>query len=139
MKKLWKCPKCKREFAKEKQMHSCTIYPVEKHFKNKEYSFGLYNKLKKKMREGIGDYKIESLPCCIHFVKTYTFGAVFALKDRIRISFGLEHKIETKKKHSYYQISKNRHYYRVDILNEKELDKELIGWIKEAYKIKKKN
>ena len=65
MKKLWKCPRCKREFAKENQTHSCRVYPLEEHFKNKDYAKSVFEYLKGKIEKEVGKLKIESLPCCI--------------------------------------------------------------------------
>ena len=136
MKKLWLCPKCKREFAKKNQSHSCKIYPIKKHFKNKEFAESLFKYLKKEIDKSIGPLKIESLPCCIHLVSNYTFGAVWALKDRIRIDFRLDYKIKSSKIDTV-KISANRYLYYLDITNKKEIDKKLLNWIKEAYELNK--
>jgi len=137
--KLWKCPKCGRKFEKENQMHSCTIYPVEKHFKGKEGMKPLYNKLKEKIKKNIGSFWVESLPCCIHFVTApaYTFAAVYALRDRIRIHFGLDYKLDDSRIDKFSQYSTNRYMYSIDIKNEKEIDAELVSWLKQAYNLKR--
>lgn len=137
MAKLWKCPKCKREFKNKNQSHSCVAFPIEKHLKGKELATELFEYLKKEIKKNIGPLKIESLPCCIHLVSNYTFGAVWALKDRIRIDFRLNHKIKSKNLWKEIQISKNRYLYYFDIKSKKEINKELVGWIKEAYNLNK--
>ena len=139
--KSWKCPKCGRKFEKNKQPHSCTIYPVAKHLKGKEAAAELYNELKIKIKKAAGPFKIESLPCCIHFVTaftTFTFAAVFAMKDRLRLHFTLDHKIASPRIRRYSQIATSRHMYEVDIKDKKEINKELLVWLKEAYNTKKK-
>ncbi len=139
MKNLWKCPKCKREFEKKNQVHSCTIYPLDKHFKGKEgIARPLYNKLKAKIKKEIGPLKVESLPCCIHFVSNYTFAAVYALRKKIRIHFTLDHKVESSKIDKWSRASTNRYLYSIDIENEKQIDKELISWLKQAYNLKRR-
>jgi len=59
----------------------------------------LYDELKKKIKHKIGLFRIEILPCCIHFVKNpvYAFMCVYILKDRIRISFSSDKKINSKR------------------------------------------
>jgi hypothetical protein len=32
---LWRCPKCKREFVKRSQSHSCALASVDSHFASK--------------------------------------------------------------------------------------------------------
>ena len=134
----WKCPKCHREFEKKNQTHSCTYYPLEKHFEGKkEVAKPLYNALKKKIKQDVGPLKIESLPCCIHLLSDHTFGAVFAFKNKIRIHFTLDHKIKNKRIDRWSQPPKNRYMYSVEFKEAKEIDKELLSWLKIAYNMKK--
>jgi len=132
MSKLWKCPTCKREFKNKNQVHSCVSFPLENHFKNKPYAEELFLHLKKEIEKNVGPLKIESLPCCIHFVGTYTFGAVWALKDRIRIDFRTDFKIESKRIEKMVQMSANRYLYYVEIKDKKDVDTELLKWIQHA-------
>ena len=130
---MWKCPKCKREFAKKGQSHSCTVYPLANHFKNKEFAKALYDDLLEKLTKKAGKIKVESLPCCIHFVSSYSFGAAYALRDGIRVHFSLRRKIGSTRISKYAKVASNRFMYSVDIKEKSEIDSELIGWLKEAY------
>lgn len=85
------------------------------------------------MEKQIGSFKIESLECCIHFVRTSTFAAVKILKDKIRVDFALNRGIESERFHQSVQMSAHRYLYDIDIMKETEIDKELIEWIQEAY------
>ena len=97
MKKIWTCPKCGRRFRRENQIHSCTVYPVEKHFERKDYAKTLYDALRTMINEAVGNFYVESLPCCIHFVTdAYTFAAVYALRKKIRIHIALNKKTNSK-------------------------------------------
>jgi len=139
--KLWKCPKCGRKFEKIKQVHSCTIYPVAKHLKGKKFATELYDELKAKIKKAAGPFYIESLPCCIHFVASgtcFTFAATYAMKDRLRLHFGLSRKIASKRIRKYAQTAASKYTYELDIMDKKEFDKELLDWLKEAYNMKKK-
>ena len=52
MKELWTCPKCKRQFEKRNQVHSCNLYPLDKHFKGKEeIARPLYDKLREQIEK----------------------------------------------------------------------------------------
>ncbi len=93
---------------------------------------------KKEIEKNVGDLKIESPPCCIHLVSNYTFGAVWPLKDRIRIDFRTNFKIKSKKMWKMIKMSANRYLYYLEIKDRKEIDKELLGWIKKAYYLNKK-
>ncbi len=136
MAKLWACPKCKRKFEKRNQGHSCAVYPVARHLKGKEIGKKLYNALISKMKKETEKFRIESLPCCIHLVSNYTFAGVYVLRDKIRIHFTLDHKLESPRISRFSQIAAKRYMYSIDIKDESELDKELFGWIKQASKTK---
>jgi len=126
MTKLWRCPKCKREFAKKNQAHSCISRPLDDHFKNKAYAKELFEYLKDKIETKVGPLKIEPLPCCIHLVSNYTFGAVWALKDKIRIDFRTNYLIKSKKIWKMIKMSANRYFYSAFAKNRGLLG---LGWI----------
>lgn len=131
----WQCPICKREFAKINQAHSCVVFPLENHFKNKEFAKSLFEHLKNEIEKNIGPLKVESLPCCIHFVSAYTFGAVWAKKDRIMIDFRIPEKLESNRFKNITQISAHRFLYYLDIYKKEEIDPELLTWIKRSYEL----
>ncbi|MDD3773981.1 MAG: DUF5655 domain-containing protein [Patescibacteria group bacterium] len=130
---MWQCPKCKREFARVNQSHSCVVFSLENHFRGKEQARKLFDFLITQIKNKIGPVKIESLPCCIHFVSSFSFGACWALKDRIRIDFRVDEKIKTKRSFKMKQISVNRYMYYFDIFDKKEINAEILGFIKTAY------
>jgi len=134
MKELWTCPKCRRQFEKKNQVHSCNLYPLDKHFKGKErVARPLYDKLTEQIEENIGALKVESLPCCIHFLSTYTFGAVYALRNKIRVTFTLNRKVENPRIKKFSQMSNTKYLYAVDLGSLDKIDEELISWLREAY------
>lgn len=134
---MWKCPKCGREFNKEKQSHSCVVYPIKNHFKDKEKGQHLFELLVKKIEKEIGEVKIESLPCCIHFVSSYTFSGVWISNDKIRIDFRVDYQLKSKRVVKEVRLSKNRTIYYIDIESEEDIDKELLKWIKDSYHLNK--
>ena len=131
---MWTCPKCKREFLKNNQSHSCVLYPLENHFKGKEeIAKPLFAELVNSIEKNIGSLKIESLPCCIHLVSSYTFSGVWAFKDKIRIDFRLNNIISDPRVFKEERMSKNRYLYYLDIKDKEDIDDELIAWLKKSY------
>lgn len=133
---MWKCDKCHRSFAKVNQSHSCVIYSLDGHFKNKEKQRGLFNVYIDFVRKNVGDFRIEAVPCCIHLVSTFTFSAVWIMKDRMKIDFMLPEKLASKRITRTEQPSANRYVHYLVIKNKNDLDKELLGWLKQAYFLK---
>ena len=130
--KLWECPKCGRRFERKGQTHSCKYFPIEQHFIGKEKGEKLYEKLKMALQRQLGDFKIESLECCIHFVSTFTFAAVKIFKNKIRVDFSLDQRLKNKRIKKSIQMSANRYLNYIDIINEDEINDEIIKWIQEA-------
>ena len=93
----------------------------------------LYEKLKQALEKQIGNFKIESLECCIHFVSTSTFAAVKIYKDKIWMDFTLSRGVNSERFYQSVQMSAHRFLYCVDIFTADEIDDELMQWIKEAY------
>jgi hypothetical protein len=118
-------------------MHSCALYPESKHFENKQESKKLYEELLKILKKEIGLYKIESLPCCIHILdeKTnYTYACVYAAKEGIKLRIALDNLPKSSRIKKAIKIGKNKYKYEIFIKNTKEIDKELINWLKQANK-----
>jgi hypothetical protein len=133
---LWTCPKCGRRFERKGQMHSCKLFPLDDHFKGKDRSKTLYEKFRFSVKNRLGDFKIESLECCIHFVGIFTFVAVKIFKDKIVIDFSLDRSLEKERANKNIQMSAHRYLYNIEIRDENDIDDELMEWIEEAYSIK---
>jgi hypothetical protein len=129
---MWTCSKCGRQFERQGQSHSCNLFPVEKHFEGKPFGEFLFEALKKSLKQKKIGYKIESLECCIHFVKKGTFAAAKIFRDKIRIDFALARKLTGKRFNQVARLSAHRYLYVVDIFNESEIDGELMEWLAEA-------
>jgi len=131
---MWICPKCKREFAKTNQSHSCASYPLENHISGKGVkSKSLFDALIKSIENNIGPVKIESLHCCIHLVSNYTFSGVWISKDKIKLDFRITNKIEDPRISQMVKMSANRYLYYLEISDENEIDDKLISWLRDSY------
>jgi len=139
---LWTCPKCKRKFRKNNQMHSCRAYPLANHFKGKEeVAKPLFAYLKVKIEEDIGNIKVVSLECCIHLEtpSALAFAAVYALRDRIRIHLTSDHELKNPRIGKFTKMSKSRYLYSIDIKDKDDVDEELLSWLSQAYNYLKMN
>jgi hypothetical protein len=128
----WTCPKCGRSFERHNQSHSCKNFPVEQHFEGKPYGKMLYKELARAVKLQLGNFKTESLECCIHFVTSFTFAAVKISKHKIIVDFSLSRKIKSKRIKQAVQISANRYLYYADVNTADEIDSTLIAWLIEA-------
>ena len=93
----------------------------------------MYQALKAAVRGQIGRFRVESLQCCIHFVSAITFTAVRIFKDKLRVEFSLNREIKSKRIKRRIQMSARRYLYFVDVIKQEEIDKDLMGWLRQAY------
>ena len=134
---MWTCPKCGRIFKKAKQPHSCKKDSLESHFKNKEKAKELFEHLVAQIEIRIGKVKIISIPCCVPLFGKYDFLAALPKKDRLEIRFALDREIESQRLKTCVSMSKKVFKNCFDIYSIKEIDKELLNWLKKAYNIRR--
>lgn len=130
---MWKCPKCGRIFEREGQMHSCNKVPLEEHFKNKDEAKTLFDYLVKIINTEIGHTEIISLPCCIHLFGKYDFIAILPKKYGLEIRFSLDRQLKNPRIIQVVPLSSKSFKNCLKIESTKEIDSELIDWLRESY------
>ena len=133
---MWVCPKCGRIFGKAKQPHSCHKFPLEQHFKNKDKAKELFDCLIDQIDQHIGATKIISLPCCVHLFGKYDFLAALPKKDKLEIRFALNRSLNSPTLTRSVPMSAKVFKNCIDVNDKGDIDKELIGWLGEAYHLK---
>jgi hypothetical protein len=133
---MWTCTRCQRIFKKAEQPHSCKNIPFEEHFKNKTKAKELFDYLLKEIDEKVGKTKIISLPCCIHLFGNYDFLATLPKRNSLEVRIGLDRVLDSPILIQSVQTSANSYKNCFEVSSEKEIDNELISWIKESYFLK---
>jgi hypothetical protein len=110
-------------------------FNVEKHFGNKSPIVReIYDELIKKMKS-FGKFQEEPHKTSIHLVNQTTFAGVAARKDSLLLTIKMDRPIESSRVTKTEQVSRNRFHLLVRLEAPKEIDAELIKWLKEAYKL----
>jgi hypothetical protein len=130
----WRCPDCGRAFARRNQPHSCKRVPIEAHFAPDGASRRLFEALLAAVGGHVGPCEVVSLPCCIHLAATDDFLAVLPRRDRLEIRFTVHRRIRSPRIQACAQTSRDAYKHRVDISAVEDLDPELLGWLREAYR-----
>ena len=135
-KPLWTCPKCKQKFTTKNLWHSCTQFTADEFFAGKDPEIKkLYKKFVKFVKQ-CGPVYININKTRISIQGKMRFcGVSRVLKDGLLIAFLLNRKFENKRIIKYEYLPPGYHIHRMKIKNEKDLDKQLLGWIKESYKM----
>jgi hypothetical protein len=95
----------------------------------------MYEKLIKELQK-FGALKIEPKKTSIHLGNRFGFAGVYTRKDYINLEVHLNHKLTSKRVSKVEQASANRFHHTIKLSSGKDIDKELLGWLKEAYELK---
>ena len=132
----WKCPYCSKSYAHENQSHCCEVHEVQELFTGiYDETKELYNLLVNFLSK-LGNVKINVNGTSIHFSNAGHFAAVQIRKDKLRFNFVTDEEIISERFVKFNRFSKNRMDYVIEIFNEKDLDDELLEWLRHAYKLK---
>ena len=107
------------------------------HLKNNEKVVTqIYERLIKELHN-FGPLKIEAKKTSIHLGNRVGFAGVYTRKQYINLEVHLNYKLASKRVSKVEQASANRFHHTIKLTTVKEVDKELLVWLKQAYELKK--
>jgi Domain of unknown function (DUF5655) len=113
------------------------IYSETDHLKDKEpVVSAIYKKLIDNL-EKFGQLKIEPKKTSIHLGNRFGFAGVYTRSNYINLEVHLNYKLTGKRILKVEQASPNRFHHTIKLSSVKDIDTELLGWLKEAYDLKK--
>jgi hypothetical protein len=81
----------------------------------------------------IGAFREEVKKTSVHLVRNSAFAGVHPRKEHLILTIKAEKPIRSARIFKAEQVSKNRWHLEVKLSASKEIDRELIGWLREAY------
>jgi hypothetical protein len=132
---LWACPKCGRDFANRNQPHACGRHELESHFREKPPAIrGLFNAFVAAV-EACGPVTILPEKTRIAFQVRISFAQVTPRARWIDGHVVLSRRVEHPRFRRIDTISPRNHvhHFRLTILSD--VDAELAGWLREAYRV----
>ena len=134
--KLWTCPKCRRQFVNRNMPHSCGRYSVEAFLNGKsQFAISLYKRFVALARR-CGPVRIAPAKTRIGFQVRMIFAAVNRLNDRgLDAHIVLTRRVESPRFRRIDTLTPrcHVHHFRVESLSE--LDDEVESWLQEAYRV----
>jgi hypothetical protein len=94
----------------------------------------IYNRLLEELRL-LGSFQEEPKKTSIHLVRTAGFAGVHPRKSYLYLDLRIDRRIDSPRIARAEQVSKNRYHNEVKLTSADQVDKELLGWIKEAYEL----
>ncbi len=81
----------------------------------------------------VGAFREEVKKTSVHLVRKSAFAGVHPRKEYLVITVKTEKPIRSARIFKAEQVSKNRWHLEVKLSSSKEIDRELMGWLREAY------
>jgi len=110
-------------------------FNVENHFENKSPVVRkIYDGLIKKVKS-FGKFQEEPHKTSIHLLNQTAFAGVATRKDSLLLTIKTDRPIESSRVTKTEQVSRNRFHLLIRLETPKEIDAELLKWLKDAYKL----
>jgi uncharacterized protein DUF5655 len=128
----WTCPECRRKFARAKQWHSCEVRGVESHFGGKNAGMRkLFDLLIRKLKKS-GPLRVDAVKTAINLTSKHHFGGIRVRSDYLRVGFLARKRIDSPRIINTEVLGPNRVAYHVEIRTTRDIDAELLRWLKDA-------
>lgn len=86
---LWRCPDCRREFARQEQRHSCVSVSVDDHFLGRPVALRrVSDRLVAALKES-GLVRVDPVTSAINLAGRFHFAMVYVQQDGLTVEFGL--------------------------------------------------
>jgi Domain of unknown function (DUF5655) len=113
------------------------LYSEIDHLESRSSAVNAMYKMLIREVQKFGPVKIEPKKTSIHLVNRFAFAGVYTRNEYINLEFHLSHKLIGSRIAKMEKASANRFHITVRISLLKEIDKELLSWLKEAFELKK--
>lgn len=94
----------------------------------------VYDRLTKALAK-IGPFKADPKKTSIHLTRTTAFAGAHPKKAWLDLTIRTERPIKGVRVRAQQQVSKNRWHQDVRLTAPKEIDDEVVGWLREAYSL----
>ena len=132
---LWKCPKCGRLFANRNQSHFCSHYTLRQHLAGKTpQAIALFREFAKLVKR-CGPVRTLPEKTRVAFQVRMSFAAVSLRRDRLIGHVVLARRMENPRFTKIEYISPRNHVHSFCFHSRKELDREVLAWLREAYQV----
>jgi len=134
-KTLWKCAKCSRLFANRNQSHFCSRHTLREHFAGKsQATIELYRAFARLVKR-CGPVRVLPEKTRIAFQVRMSFAAVSLRESGLAGHVVLARRLKNPRFTKIESLSPRNHVHSFRFHSRKELDGEVLGWLREAYRV----
>lgn len=129
----WRCPRCGREFKQRTLEHSCDVRSVEHHLERGSDDVRATFEALQRVLSRLGPHEVVPVKTMVLLRLGSNFGSLTFGKAHVDVSFFLPERIEHPRVLRVEQVSPTKLAHRVRLAAPRDVDAELIGWLKRAY------
>ena len=131
----WICPNCKKEFRNKNQAHSCAKVDLKDHLKNKSPQvIATFDKLMREL-DKFGEINLNPVKTSVQVKAGATFLSIKPKKEYTEIEFQLGEEVDRLPIYKNIRISKNRVLHFAILKSPKEVNIQLVNWLKKSYEL----
>jgi hypothetical protein len=132
---LWECPRCGHRFVTRNMNHSCKRHSLGDCFRGKPAEIrALFDRFREVI-EACGPVTAVAYGDHVGFMVKVRFAGAWPRSRWLDVGFWLPRRIESPRFRKIETILINAHVHRLRVTKPEDLDVELAGWIREAYRI----
>lgn len=132
---LWRCPKCRRQFANRNQSHACGRYSLASHFAGKPPIVrAIFDAILAAVRR-CGPVSVLPEKTRIAFQVRMSFAQVTPRRRWVDGHVVLARRVEHRRFRSIETISAHNHVHHFRLSTPEDVDAEVCGWLEEAYAV----
>jgi hypothetical protein len=132
---LWRCRKCRREFANRNQSHACGRHDLAHHFARKDPSIrALFDDVVAAIR-AIGPVRVLPEKTRIAFQVRMSFAQITPRMKWLDGHLVLARRVEHPRFTRVETFSPRNHLHAFRLMSEADIDDELRAWLAEAYEV----
>jgi hypothetical protein len=132
----WRCPQCRRRFARTGQWHSCEARDLDEHFRGRNPDLrGIFDELVRRLRK-LGPVKVDPVKTSINLTARHHFGAVAVRGTFLRLGFLGERRIEDHRIVHIERLGPGKFGHSVVIESVADLDDVVMDWLAAAYRLR---
>ncbi len=132
---LWRCPKCGKYYVTRNMWHACARHTLDEHFAHRDPKLRLLFDGLMGLVKRSGPLKVVPGKTGIAFQVRMRFGGAVVRKNSIEAGFVLPRRIEHPRIKKVIAYTPRAYGHHVDIRTPADLDDELAGWLREAYRV----
>jgi len=133
--RMWRCSKCRRQFANRNQSHACARYTLASHFEGKSANVRtIFDKLRR-IAATSGPVTVLLEKTRIAFQVRMSFAAFVIRRNWIDGHVVLARRLENKRFRRIETFSPRNHLHAFRFESVDDVDAEVSAWLAEAYRV----